>query len=70
MMKELPKVGQKVSIMGYADLTFDVVDVFLTFNVVGVFAKSNMVVLQHPFTGVEMAFSMGELQEAVIRDHR
>ncbi len=60
MMRSFPKVGQKVCIKGYASLTFAVVDVL----------PMNRIVLQHPFTGVEMAFSRGELQEAVIHDHR
>ncbi len=56
-----PKAGPKVCIKGYARLTFPVVDVL---------PMNNRIVLQHPFTGAEMAFSMGELQEAVIHDHR
>ncbi len=60
-MKTFPSVGQKVCIKGYATLTFVVVDVF---------RKANRIILQHPFTGSEMAFSRGELQEAVLHDHR
>ncbi len=60
-MRHFPEVGQKIAIKGYADLTFTVIDVF---------RKVNSIVLQHPFTGEEMAFSRGELQEAVLHDHR